>query len=129
MKHLGSSLVQNELVLIWDAAQAASKQLNPPTTSPSTGTSVATARGARLAQRHRSRYRALGTCLPDPVGDLRHLGGLRTRAHPLAHAESGTDGAPILALIVELDEEVATEHGLGHNLHALLLLKAAKHNV
>ena len=50
----------------------------------------------------------------------RHLGGLRAKADQLTHAEGGADGAPVLALVVELDEEIAAKHGLGDHLHALV---------
>lgn len=50
----------------------------------------------------------------------RHFGGLRAKADQLTHAEGRADGAPVLALVVELDEEVAAKHGLGDHLHALV---------
>ena len=50
----------------------------------------------------------------------RHFGGLRAKADQLAHTEGGADGAPVLALVVELDEEVTAKHGLGDHLHALV---------
>ncbi len=63
----------------------------------------------------------LGRCLLQEGDELRrHLGGLWAKAHQLAHTERGADGPPVLRLVVELDEEVPTEHGLGDHLHALV---------
>ena len=45
---------------------------------------------------------------------------MRAKADQLAHAEGGADGAPVLALVVELDEKVTAKHGLGDNLHTLV---------
>ena len=71
--------------------------------------------------RHEHALQGLRRGLPQKGHELwRHLGRLGAKADELAHTKGGADGAPVLALVVELDEEVAAKHGLGDHLHALV---------
>ena len=40
-----------------------------------------------------------------------------TKADEFAHPQSGANGAPVLGGVVELNEQVTAEHGLGDGLH------------